>query len=111
MKIGIDNIGFYTSNLFLDMAKLAKKRNEDPNKYLIGIGQEKMAVIPKTQDIVTLGANAASQIVTNDLMDEIDLVIVGTESGMDNSKSAAAYIANLLGLKNSIRTFEIKQAC
>lgn len=111
MNIGIDNIGFYTSNLYVDMAKLAKKRKEDPNKYLIGIGQEKMAVIPKTQDIVTMGANAASQIITADIVNDIDLVIVGTESGIDNSKSAAAYIANLLGLKNSIRTFEIKQAC
>lgn len=41
MKIGIDKIGFYTSNMYVDMTELANARNEDPNKYLIGIGQEK----------------------------------------------------------------------
>ncbi len=93
------------------MTELAIARNEDPDKYLIGIGQSKMAVIPHTQDIVTMGANAAESMLTNEDKESIDLVIVGTESGIDNSKSAAAYIADLLGLRDDIRTFEIKQAC
>ena len=93
------------------MTELAITRNEDPDKYLIGIGQSKMAVIPPTQDIVTMGANAAESMLTDEDKEEIDLVIVGTESGIDNSKSAAAYIADLLGLRDDIRTFEIKQAC
>lgn len=111
MNIGIDKINFFTSNLYVDMTELAIARNEDPNKYLIGIGQSKMAVIPPTQDIVTMGANAAESMLTNEDKERIDLVIVGTESGIDNSKSAAAYIADLLGLRDDIRTFEIKQAC
>lgn len=111
MDIGIDKINFFTSNLYVDMTELAIARNEDPNKYLIGIGQSKMAVIPPTQDIVTMGANAAESMLTNEDKERIDLVIVGTESGIDNSKSAAAYVADLLGLRDDIRTFEIKQAC
>ena len=111
MDIGIDKINFFTSNLYVDMTELAITRNEDPDKYLIGIGQSKMAVIPPTQDIVTMGANAAESMLTNEDKESIDLVIVGTESGIDNSKSAAAYIADLLGLRDDIRTFEIKQAC
>lgn len=111
MDIGIDKINFFTSNLYVDMTELAIARNEDPNKYLIGIGQSKMAVIPPTQDIVTMGANAAESMLTNEDKESIDLVIVGTESGIDNSKSAAAYITDLLGLRDDIRTFEIKQAC
>ena len=111
MDIGIDKINFFTSNLYVDMTELAIARNEDPNKYLIGIGQSKMAVIPPTQDIVTMGANAAESMLTDEDKEDIDLVIVGTESGIDNSKSAAAYIADLLGLRDDIRTFEIKQAC
>ena len=111
MDIGIDKINFFTSNLYVDMTELAIARNEDPDKYLIGIGQSKMAVIPPTQDIVTMGANAAESMLTDEDKEDIDLVIVGTESGIDNSKSAAAYIADLLGLRDDIRTFEIKQAC
>ncbi|KRN88644.1 hydroxymethylglutaryl-CoA synthase [Ligilactobacillus ceti] len=111
MKIGIDKASFYTADMYVDMAKLALERNEDPNKYLIGIGQHKMAVTPPSQDIVTLAANAAAQIITPEDREQIDMVIFGTESGIDNSKSAAIYVASLLGLKNNLRTFEIKQAC
>jgi len=78
VSVGIDKIGFYTPSLYLDMAELATARGEDPNKYLIGIGQSKQAVIPPTQDIVTMAANAASQILTPDLKAEVALVLFGT---------------------------------
>ena len=110
MKIGIDKIGFFTPHMYVDMAKLAQARNEDPNKYLIGIGQNKMAV-PPTQDAVTLAANAAAKVLTVEDKEAIDLVIVATESGVDNSKSTAAYVSELLGLSHEIRTIELKQAC
>ena len=45
MKIGIDRINFFTSNQYVDMVELAQARDVDPNKYLIGIGQSKMAEI------------------------------------------------------------------
>ena len=111
MKIGIDKIGFATSNLYVDMTELAEARNVDPNKYLIGIGQSKMAVIPPSQDVVTLAASAASKILTADDKDQVELVLFATESGVDNSKSAAAYLSELLGLKANIRAIELKQAC
>ncbi|GLB46965.1 hydroxymethylglutaryl-CoA synthase [Philodulcilactobacillus myokoensis] len=110
-KVGIDQINFYTSNLDIDMVDLAHARNEDPNKYLIGIGQNKQAVIPNTQDAVTLAANAADPLIDDDNRKRIDMVIFGTESGIDNSKSAAMYLQHLLNLKPETRAFEIKQAC
>ncbi|MFT8728380.1 MAG: hydroxymethylglutaryl-CoA synthase [Liquorilactobacillus ghanensis] len=111
MKVGIDKIGFFTSDLYIDMVKLAKQRQEDPNKYLIGIGQKKMAVIRPTQDAVSLAANAAAQILTEKDRAKLGLVVFGTESGVDNSKSAAAYLAGLLQLPKNLRVVEIKQAC
>ncbi|WP_409022790.1 hydroxymethylglutaryl-CoA synthase [Dellaglioa sp. P0083] len=110
MKIGIDRINFFTSNQYVDMSELANVRNVDPNKYLIGIGQSKMAVIPPTQDVVTMGANAADVLIDNENRDKIDFVIFATESGIDNSKSTGAYVSGLLGLKH-VRSIEIKQAC
>lgn len=68
MKIGIDKIGFYTPAFYVDMTELAEARNIDPNKFTIGIGKDKMAFAPITQDSVTMGANAALQI-----LDEEDL--------------------------------------
>lgn len=111
MKVGIDKIGFYTPKWYVDMAKLARARNEEPDKYLIGIGQTKQAVIPNSQDAVTMAANAADQIVNDDNRKKIDLILFGTESGIDNSKSAAIYLQRLLGLPNTIQSVELKQAC
>lgn len=111
MKIGIDKIGCYIPHLYTDMNKLAESRNVDPKKFTVGIGQEKMAVPPLTQDPVTLAANAALQILDEKDKEAIDFVIFGTESGIDSSKSAAVYVHDLLGLNSYARAIEVKQAC
>ncbi|UQS86487.1 hydroxymethylglutaryl-CoA synthase [Nicoliella spurrieriana] len=111
MNVGIDAISFYTPEMYLSMEELALARDEDPNKYLIGIGQQQQSVIPNTQDVVTMAANAADGIINDDNREHIDLVIFGTETGVDNSKSAAIYLQNLLGLNPNTRAFETKQAC
>ncbi|WP_044010465.1 hydroxymethylglutaryl-CoA synthase [Paucilactobacillus wasatchensis] len=111
MQIGIDKLGFDTTPLYLDLNDLAKARDVDPNKYLIGIGQAKQAVIPPTQDIVTMGASAAEQILTETDREHLSTVIVATESGIDNSKAAAIYIKHLLKLNDYVRTIEMKEAC
>lgn len=111
LNIGIDKIGFYTPHTFIDMVKLAEARGVDPAKYTIGIGQEKMAVSPVTQDAVTLAANAALRILDEEDLEKIDLVVFGTESGIDSSKAAAVYVHDLLGIQSRARSIEIKQAC
>ncbi|SEK95980.1 hydroxymethylglutaryl-CoA synthase [Carnobacterium iners] len=111
MKIGIDKIGFYVPNLYVDMRELATARGIEPDKLTIGIGQEKMAVAPFTQDTVTLAANAALNLLDEADKKAIDLIIFGTESGIDQSKSAAVYVHELVGLASAARSFEIKQAC
>src|SRR5690625_4857817 len=97
MKIGIDKIGFFTPNLYLDMNKLALSREVEPEKFTIGIGQEKMAVSPVTQDPVTLAANAALKIINDDDKSDIDLVMFGTVSVIDHSKSTSFYYLILTG--------------
>lgn len=111
LKAGIDKIGFYAPHLYVDMTKLAESRNVDPDKFTIGIGQEKMAVPPVTQDAVTLAANAAVDILEDSDKEAIDFVIFGTETGVDSSKSAAVYVHELLGLNPYARAIEVKQAC
>ena len=111
MQAGIDQIGFYTPNKYLDIVDLAYARNQDPNKFLIGIGQSKMSVADQTQDAVSMGINA-----TLSYLDKIDrakvgLLIIGTESGVDQSKSASLFIKSALKLAPDVRTFEIKEAC
>ena len=111
MNVGIDQISFHVPNFYVDMVDLANARNVDPNKFLIGIGQEKMAVNPKSQDIITFATNAAKQILTDDDLNKIDLIIVGTESSIDESKAAAVVLHRLLDIQPFARSFEVKEAC
>lgn len=39
------------------------------------------------------------------------MVIVGTESGIDESKASAVVLHRLLGIQSFARAFEIKEAC
>ena len=109
--IGIDKMSFFSPHQYIDMVDLANARNEEPDKYLIGIGETEQAVVPPTQDVVTMAANAADQLLTAEERAEIDTIIFATESGIDNSKSAAVYVQHLLGLNEYARTIEMKQAC
>lgn len=109
--IGIDKIGFYSPEYYLDLTDLALARQVDPAKYKIGIGQDQMAVLPPDQDIVTMAANAAAQILGQADREQIDLLIFATESGIDQSKAAALYLQELLQINHQARAFEVKEAC
>lgn len=111
LKIGIDKIGFYTPEFYLDLTELAKRRNVDPNKFKIGIGQDEQAVAPLDQDVVTMAANAAVEILSADDLATINEIIFATESGIDQSKAAALYVQRLLGINHHARAFEVKEAC
>ena len=111
MNVGIDLISFYTSNYFIDLKTLAAARGVDPNKYYTGIGQEKMAIPPPDEDIVTMAANAALPLLAQIDPATIDLVLFGTESGVDQSKAAGVFVHGLLGLSKRCRTVDLKEAC
>ena len=111
MEIGIESVAFYVPHYFLDMRKLAEARGVDPEKYLVGLGQEKMAVPPPGEDVVTMAANAAERALEGVDRERIEMVVFATESSVDQSKAAAIYVHSLLGLQPHCRVFETKQAC
>lgn len=111
MNVGIEQIAFATPEQYIDMADLAKARGIDPKKYLEGIGQDLMGVPKLADDIVSLGANAAQDILLPEDKEAIRLVILATESGVDQSKAAAVYVHHLLGLSPQARSVEMKEAC
>lgn len=111
MNVGIDKIGFFAPSTYLDLSDLANSRNVDPDKFLIGIGQSQQAVVPVTQDVVTMAANAADQILTETDKSQLGMVLFGTETAVDHSKSAAVYLRGLLDLPANLRTIELKHAC
>lgn len=111
MKVGIDLIHFATSDFYLGLDVFATEKNQDFDKYLIGIGQEKMSIAPPDEDIVTLSAKAAEPILAQIDRQNISAVFFATESGVDQSKSAGAFVHRLLDLPNRCRVIELKHAC
>ena len=111
MKIGIDKISFYIPKYYLDLKTLADARNVDYLKYKKGLLVNKMSVAPLEEDIISMAANATLNILTKEDINDIDLVLFTTESGVDYSKAASTNLIAILGLKNNIRAVEIKQAC
>lgn len=111
LTVGIDRISFATPHYYLNLTDLANARGIDPNKFTIGIGQSEQAVPPNHQDIVTLAAQAALPLLPHIDNDRLKMLIIGTESGVDASKSSALYVQNLLKLTPWARCVEVKEAC
>lgn len=111
MTVGIDKIGFATSQYALKLADLAEARGADPEKFSKGLLLDTLSIAPITEDIVTLGASAAQSILSKKDLEEIDMVILATESGIDQSKAAGIFVHHLLGIQPFARTIEMKEAC
>ncbi|MDN6598088.1 MAG: hydroxymethylglutaryl-CoA synthase [Tetragenococcus koreensis] len=111
MNVGIDKLSFFVPSYYIEMTELANARAVAPAKFHIGIGQDQMAINPKSQDIITFAANAAQHILSSEDLAQIDMMIVATESGIDESKASAVVLHRLLGIQPFARSFEIKEAC
>ena len=90
---------------------LAAARNTDPEKLSKGLLLKEQSITPITEDIVTLAATAADDILTDEDKEAIDMVILATESGIDQSKAAAVFVHGLLDIQPFARSFEMKEAC
>ena len=111
MNIGIDKIGFATANYVLKLADLAEARGIVPDKLSKGLLLKELSIAPITEDIVTMGASAAESVLTAKDKNEIDMVIVASESGIDQSKASAVFVHGLLRIQPFARSFEMKEAC
>lgn len=111
VKVGIETLALYTSRYALEHKTLAHARRISPDKYNIGLGQYMMSVPPPGEDIVTMGANAGLVALQGVDVNDIDMLLFATESGIDDSKAAGTYVHDLLNLNERCRVVELKQAC
>ncbi|WP_022904548.1 hydroxymethylglutaryl-CoA synthase [Curtobacterium sp. B8] len=109
--IGIHDIAIATGHHVLELDDLAERLGVDPAKYHVGIGQDAFSVPAPDEDIVTMGAAAAKEVIDRHGVDGIRTVLFATESGVDQSKAAGVFVHGLLGLPQSVRVVELKQAC
>lgn len=109
--IGIHDLALTTTHHVVELDDVAADTGVDPAKFHIGLGQDRFSFPAPDEDIVTMAAAAAQQVIDRHGTDGIRTVLFGTESGVDQSKSAGVYLHKLLGLPARMRTVEIKQAC
>ncbi len=113
MKAGISSISIYVPPLYLSHDDLADASDIPRDKFRIGLGNISMAIVPPWDDTVTMAANAAEMAIegAGTEKDEIGLLVVSTETGVDQSKPVASFVQGLLGIGHRTRVYEIKHAC
>jgi hydroxymethylglutaryl-CoA synthase len=113
MSIGIDHMAVYVPAQYLDASDLAAARDVDPAKFSVGIGISQIAVPPQDEDVVVLAANAglAALQEAGVAPADVGLLVVGTESAVDNSKPTATHVHEMLGVGPRCRVYDVMHAC
>ncbi len=110
-RVGIDKLRVYPTSLALDMRLLCDARGHDPADIRDVMMIDERAVNPPWEDPVTMAVNAALPMLTDEDRRSIELLIVGSESGVDQEKPMSTWVQRYLDLPSRCRNFELKHAC
>lgn len=110
---GIASIGLSLPPLALPVEELAALRGEAAEKYTVGLGCRAIALCPPGYGVVDLAAKAAERALARWDGDpaDIGLLAVGTETALDMSRPLSAWVADRIGLRGAVRSYEVKHAC
>jgi hydroxymethylglutaryl-CoA synthase len=110
---GVASIGVHVPPLAMDVRDLATLRGIDPDKFTLGLGCGEMALCPPDYDVVRLAAEAGRRALERWGGDpaRLGLLVVGSETAKDMSRPLSAFVAEELGLRGAIRSYEVKHAC
>ncbi|HEV2147720.1 MAG TPA: hydroxymethylglutaryl-CoA synthase [Longimicrobiaceae bacterium] len=111
MALGIEKIDLYTGQFRADAAEIAAARGTDPEYVREQVMIEERSVVAPWEDSVTLAVNAASRLLTPEEKAEVELLVVGSESGVDFGKPISTWVHRFLELPARCRSFEVKHAC
>jgi len=111
--VGIEAINAYVGRAAVQVRDLFEQRGLSMSRFGNLMMEQKSVNLP-CEDAVSNAVNAAAPLVRAlDPKDResIELLIVGTESGIDFGKPISTYVHHALGLPNRCRSFEVKHAC
>ncbi len=112
-NVGIASIGLHFPPLAMEVGELARLRGQDPNKFIIGLGCNAMSLCPRDFGVVELATEAARRALSrwDGELSDIGLIAIGTETAKDMSRPLSAWVADKLGLRGAVRSYEVKHAC
>jgi len=111
VRVGIEAIAAHPGTLVLPMAALLAARGRDVDELRDSMRIDERSVCVPWEDPVTMAVNAALPLLGERERETIGLVIVASESGVDQEKSMSTWVQRYLGLSSRVRNIEIKHAC
>lgn len=109
--VGIEKIRAWPGTLSLDLEELARARDHDPADIRDNLLLRTRSLNPLWEDPVTMAVNAADGMLTDEDRASIRLLIVATESSVDQGKPISTWAQRFLRLPHNCRNFESKHAC
>jgi hydroxymethylglutaryl-CoA synthase len=111
--VALEAISVHVPRYAISHQTFAEATGHDPAKFTSGLGCSKMAVCHPTEDVVTMAAEAGETLMERWKVspDEVGMLIVATESGVDWAKPIAVYIHQMLGIAPNCRIFDVQHAC
>ena len=95
--VGIVNMEFYSPSEYIEQSELEAHDGVSAGKYLVGLGQTRMAICSEHEDINSLCLTVTKRLVekSNLSLQEIGFLMVGTETLLDKSKSIKTTLMQL----------------
>jgi 3-hydroxy-3-methylglutaryl CoA synthase len=110
-RVGIEKIWAYPGTQALDLLELGTARDHDPADLRDNLLVLSRSVNPLWEDPVTMAVNAAQPMLSAEDRETIELLIVATESSVDQGKSISTFAQRHLEIQPNCRNYESKQAC
>lgn len=111
MSVGIEKIQLYGGRFCLESGELARARKLDAGYLRRELLCDERSVVPPYEDSVTLAVNAVRRLLEPSELEQIELLIVATESGLDFGKPLSTWVHRFCGLPPNCRNLEVKHAC
>jgi hydroxymethylglutaryl-CoA synthase len=111
MAIGIERLSVYPGTLYLGIDELCETRGLDAGNFVERLHCRERSLVGPFEDVVTMAVNAAKPIIGERERERIRLLIVATESAVDQEKPLSSWVHHHLGLASNCRNFEVKHAC
>ena len=109
--VGIEKLRVYPGSLSLSIRALCEARGLDAERTCADLMIDERSVCPPWEDAVTLGVNAAEPLLSEEDRSQIGLLLVGTESSVDQEKPVSSWVHHFLRLPSDCLNLEIKHAC
>lgn len=110
-RIGVDAIGVWPGTVAVDIGAICRARGMDADNFVRRLHCEQRSLVGPFEDVVTMAVNAAEIALDEDDRERIQLLVVATESAVDDEKPLSTWVHHHLGLRSDCRNFEVKHAC